>query len=225
MVASLVAVAQAAAGNTSLSQDPNLPLFRGREFLYNCNVRKETKEKAITFSKQILLAIAILGLVPVAVLAGNAVQLLKYTPLGRKRYRPYEINRNVNRFLNGGILKKDSKDGQDYLALTDKGAKLIRKYQLQNLVEKRSRKWDRKFRVVIFDISEQRKKTRDYLRLILKSLGFICLQNSVWIFPYHCQDIVELLKSDLNLKKEIVYMTVDSIENDDWLIKKFKLPK
>ena len=52
-----------------------------------------------------------------------------------------------------------------------------------------------KYRVIIFDISEMRRKDRDKLRRIIRGFGFICLQNSVWVYPYHCQEIIELLKN------------------------------
>ena len=79
--------------------------------------------------------------------------------------------------------------------------------------------------MIIFDISEMRRKDRDKLRRIIRGFGFICLQNSVWVYPYHCQEIIELLKKYLELKGEVIYMTVDSIENDDWLLKSFKLKR
>ena len=58
---------------------------------------------------------------------------------------------------------------------------------------------------------------------MLRSFGFICLQNSVWVYPYECQEIIDLLKQYLELKEEALYMTVESIENDKWLKKEFEL--
>ena len=82
---------------------------------------------------------------------------------------------------------------------------------------------DRKWRVVIFDIKEYRRKTRDKLRITLTSLGFIKLQNSVWVFPYECEDVMVMLKASYKIGNDVLYMTVDKIENDKWLKKKFLL--
>jgi hypothetical protein len=47
------------------------------------------------------------------------------------------------------------------------------------------------------------------------------------VYPYPCEGVISLLRTNLNLEKEdeVIYMTVDSIENDAWLRKEFKLPK
>lgn len=187
-------------------------------------MKKETKEKVLSASKTLLIVVAGLGLVFVAAAAGNAVQLLKYTPLmKRSKLQIFEINQGIKRLLERGLL--EIKEDEDYkrLQLTDKGKNLLLKYQLEGLVQDKPSKWDKKYRVVIFDISEQRKKTRDHLRRMLRSFGFICLQDSVWVYPYDCQEIIDLLKQHLNLRNEAVYMTVESIENDKWLKENFKL--
>jgi len=51
----------------------------------------------------------------------------------------------------------------------------------------------------------------------------VCLQQSVWVYPYHCQEIIELLKQYLELNVEVIYMLVDLIEGDEWLKKEFQL--
>ncbi len=187
-------------------------------------MKGKTKEKILSASKTLLVVIGALGFVFVAVAAGNAVQLLKYTPLMRKsKLKIFEINQGIKRLLNRGLLEiKEDKDYK-YLEITNKGKHLLLKYQLEGLTQNKPQKWDKKYRVIIFDISEQRRKTRDNLRNILRSFGFIFLQGSVWVYPYDCQEIIDLLKQYLELKNEALYMTVDSIENDKWLRESFKL--
>lgn len=45
-------------------------------------------------------------------------------------------------------------------------------------------------------------------------IGFIRLQDSVWIYPYDCEDLLTLLKADLKVGKDLLYMIVDSLEGD-----------
>ena len=78
--------------------------------------------------------------------------------------------------------------------------------------------------MVIFDIKESRKKTRALLRATLRQIGFIRLQNSVWIYPYDCEDLISLLKADFKIGKDILYMIVEKLENDWHLRKSFNLP-
>lgn len=187
-------------------------------------MKKETKEKVLSASKTLLSIIAIVGFVGLAAVAGNAVQLLKYTPImKRSKLKTFEINQGIKRLLARGLIEIKEDKNYKYLSITNKGNNLLLRYQLEGLVKEKPKKWDKKYRVVIFDISEQRKKIRDQLRGILKSFGFILLQDSVWVYPYECQEIIDLLKQYLELKEDVIYMTVESIENDKWLKEEFKL--
>ncbi len=44
--------------------------------------------------------------------------------------------------------------------------------------------WDGVWRMVLFDIPESERNTRERLRRSLKQLGFGCLQNSTWVTPF-----------------------------------------
>src|SRR5208282_134723 len=46
-----------------------------------------------------------------------------------------------------------------------------------------ARKWDGRWRLVLFDVPTTRNTYRDRLRRYLRDKGFGCLQNSVWITP------------------------------------------
>jgi len=54
-------------------------------------------------------------------------------------------------------------------------------------------------------------------------IGFVRLQNSVWVYPYDCEDLVKLLKADFRIGREVLYVIADSIENDMWMRKEFSL--
>ena len=58
----------------------------------------------------------------------------------------------------------------------------------------------------------------------LKEFGFYCLQQSVWIIPYPCQEEIELLREFLGLnKKQIQVLEVIKLENEAFFKKIFKL--
>ena len=80
-----------------------------------------------------------------------------------------------------------------------------------------------RWRVVIFDIPENRRGSRDLFRKTLRAAGFVQLQQSVWVYPYDCEDLIILLKADLKVGRGIVYMIVEKIENDKWLRERFSL--
>ena len=72
-------------------------------------------------------------------------------------------------------------------------------------MERWSRRWDRQWRMVIFDVPTEHNSLRCRLRRHLRSLHFGCLQNSVWITPDPVDEHRELLASrDVNVESLIV---------------------
>jgi hypothetical protein len=60
-----------------------------------------------------------------------------------------------------------------------------------------AKKWDKKYRVVIFDIPEKKKKTRDWLRQELLMLGYKKLQESVFIGKHPLPaDLIKSIKNN-----------------------------
>ncbi|KKT75590.1 MAG: hypothetical protein UW71_C0001G0001, partial [Parcubacteria group bacterium GW2011_GWB1_44_7] len=55
------------------------------------------------------------------------------------------------------------------------------------------------------------------------SVGFMKLQKSVWVYPYDCEDFVNLIKADFKIGKDLLYLIVDSIENDKFIKEYFQL--
>lgn len=159
-----------------------------------------------------------------AVLAPNTLQILKpFFDDKKKKFNKYYINTAISRLKNRGMIEFQSKNGKSFVRLTDKGRQQLLKYQLREIDIKKPKKWDRKWRIIIFDIKEYKKQLRDNLRRELINLGFIRLQNSVWIYPYDCEEVIIMMKSYFRLGKEVLYMIVEKVENDKWLKKEFEL--
>lgn len=176
--------------------------------------------------KQIVLAtIALTGLVAVAAIAPNALRTLKLFGWGKRKYgKSQYIDATIERMIRRGlIVLTTNKRGIKCVRLTPPGRAELNKYQLQKFQLRRPRRWDGKYRAIIFDIKEWKRTQRDELRRWLERLGFVKLQNSVWVYPYECQEVVVLLKSFFHLGQEVLYLVIDSIENDRWLRRKFNL--
>ena len=123
-----------------------------------------------------------------------------------------------------GYLRIEKEDHQIRISLTNKGRKAAGWLQIDALEIKPPRKWDRKWRIVIFDIAQLKKFYREAFRQKLKELGFFPLQKSVWVHPFDCRDEIELLRKFFGLtQKEMRLMIVQDIGPDDWLRKIYKL--
>ena len=113
-------------------------------------------------------------------------------------------------------------DGKSY-RLSSSGERVLNHWELADFQFKKEKKWDRKWRVIIFDIPEYRKTARNYITLLFRQAGLFRLQNSVWVYPYDCEEIITLLKTDLNIGKNLLYLIVEELENDKHLRKNFNL--
>lgn len=144
-----------------------------------------------------------------------------------KRWQKYPKKKVQDTFYNlrrQGLIEIKKKGRQIYIALTKEGKKKAGIFQINSLKIKKPKKWDGKWRLVIFDISQLKKFYREAFRGKLKELGFFPLQKSVWIHPFDCQAEIELLREFFGLsEKEIRLVIAESIGNDSKLKKFFNL--
>lgn len=90
--------------------------------------------------------------------------------------------------------------------LSKEGKKRWLRHQLHNLKLKKSKHWDKKWRIVLFDIPEPKKKIRDALRRRLKNLGFLEFQKSVFIYPFPCKDEINFIINFFNIEDNVFYL-------------------
>lgn len=120
-------------------------------------------------------------------------------------------------------IKSISKD-EDYYEINSKGEKFFDE-TLDVLKEKIA--WDKKWRLVMFDIPESKRSTCDKLRRSLNNLGMGILQNSVWISPKDIKLKINKISERLNLDSSIRYFEVVSSPslNNQIISKAWDLPK
>lgn len=113
-------------------------------------------------------------------------------------------------------------DGKEYfLELTPKGKKHLKKYLTQEIEIDRPKNWDKKWRVVIYDIINDKKDRREILREKLEQIGFLQLQESVYVYPFDCLTEINLIKNMYYLVKNVQYLVCERIETEIDLIEKF----
>lgn len=169
----------------------------------------------------ILGVIGIAGLLAVAAVAPNVLQVLGKLP-GTRRYFSSHVRSRIQRLHDLDFIEFAEFRGRRVIRLTSKGKRELERYRLSEQIPS-PRSWDGKWRVIIFDIHEYRRNTRDKIRRDLMRFGFKHLQHSVWVYPHDCNDIIALLKADHHIGKELLCITADTIENDRWLKQEFSL--
>ena len=122
---------------------------------------------------------------------------------GLAKLKKYPNKKVYNAFYNlrkQGLINFYDKNNQIYISLTEKGKQKAGWMQIDNLKIKKPKKWDGKWRLVMFDISNLKRIYREALRGKLKELGFCLFQKSIWITPYNCAKEIKILKEFFGLK-------------------------
>lgn len=129
----------------------------------------------------------------------------------------------IHRLQRAGLLKKDY---NSIVALTEEGEReaLFAFIEAESALHKTGEaRWDGGWRIIFFDIPEKDRKYRDYLRKVLKLVGFKEFQRSIWAYPYPVPGFLKDLISESNIKPHIKFITTNSISDDSDLKRKFDL--
>jgi len=114
-----------------------------------------------------------------------------------------------------GLVNVEYRGNQIYISLTDEGKKRAGKYKIDDLKIKTAENWDKKWRVLIFDVEENYRIKREALRGKIKELGLYQLQKSVWVCPYEFKKEMSILRDFFGLEKgDMKVITAVEIEDD-----------
>lgn len=181
---------------------------------------------------KVKLALQVLGL-----LAADYVLLFYHGKYDNKSVRKYlhersdklwyemdrkQLNNILHRFHVSGFIDLKDRDTLQKVGLTQKGRRHFLKQQFKTLKLPVSKKWDKKWRMVAFDVPESNKKGREALRNKLKKLGFKEFQKSLFAYPYHCQDEVNFVINFFDIAEHVYYF-VTQISPDIKLRQHFEL--
>ena len=119
-----------------------------------------------------------------------------------------------------GLIKVVERNGKKFIDLTKDG-------QLRALLIKaklhQKQAWDHKWRLILFDIPEKARDKRNLFRKLLKVNNFIQLQASVYISPWALNKGAVTYLKESGLIEYIRILRVDVMDDDKYLLKKFKL--
>lgn len=173
-------------------------------------------------SYSILEILGIVGLVAIGSLLNPTLPYKILKKAAREWSRP-RVRTSLWHLERGGLVKKDAKET---VSLTKAGRKALERLRLDALKITRPARWDKKWHLVLFDIPAYPKtfnNARDALRGMLKRLGFVPIQKSVWIHPFPCETEVEALAAFFGVQQYVRMARVDQIEDESKLRARFGL--
>lgn len=138
-----------------------------------------------------------------------------------KRAQNRELNRIIRYMKHQGLVHYRAKDYENGMVLTKAGRQRLQQRNYETLHIPHPHAWDRKWRLVFFDIPEEQRMHRVSLTQKLRLLGFQQLQQSIWIHPFPCRPEVEAITETIGVRKFVTYVEIFEIDNNKALRQRF----
>jgi len=134
------------------------------------------------------------------------------------------LYRSIRKLYESQLIKYvEEKDGSVQIVLSKAGHQMALRYKIDEMKILEPKVWDKKWRVILFDVPEEIKNLRDTLRTKLKQLGFIELQKSVFVHPFDCRNEVDFIIEIYNARQFVRFIEAVFIDNELHLRHKFGL--
>jgi DNA-binding transcriptional regulator PaaX len=165
------------------------------------------------------------GITAATVVAPNLLQVLGPLFLKHKgqTLAKREVQKTLRYMKRSKVISIVEHDGLFTVEITKKGKKRLLKHRFENLEIAYPKRWDEKWRLVMFDIPMKYDASRREISSKLRELGFHLMQKSVWVHPFPCQDLISVvLEVYPEVKPFLVYAEVNELTNHNSLIHDFK---
>jgi len=179
-------------------------------------------------AKQIFLIIGVVGVLTIAVAAPGVLLAAKlFQQSGRrfpKNYKAKSAARSLRGLQSNKLIEIKEKHGKFEVRLTRKGRQIFKEIQFEKLQIVKPPHWDKKWRVVIFDIPDKSfRRARDVLREKLKEWDFYPLQKSVWVCPWPCEKEMQLVTELYEISRYVNIVIAEKIVGEGSLRSHFNL--
>ena len=186
-----------------------------RDIIKNKTVRQ--------LGKVILAAAFISGVIVASAMAPNlfgALGKLGKTFGGGKKQKlakneQQKIIKSLYNLRNNKLIKWDKRGDKIMLKITPRGRTIFLRRRLHELKIEKQEKWDKIWRVVIFDIPNNLGGQRDVFRQRLKNMGFFQFQKSAFIIPYPCRQELEAVLDYYQLFDYVTYLEASSVSGQE----------
>jgi hypothetical protein len=131
-----------------------------------------------------------------------------------KKFNLAYLRRSLQRLKEQKLIEIEEDNDLTTIKITTAGKRRVLKYALEELEINQPKFWDGKWRLIIYDIPQNKRRLSNLLSQTLKNLGFFALQKSVYLIPYPCQSQVEFIREYFGLGDNVLILEVNKIEND-----------
>ena len=123
------------------------------------------------------------------------------------------------------ITIRDVSGDKVEVTLTGAGKKLVKLYELDDMQLPKPAKWDKKWRVITYDIPSKQRRAGLALSKKFHQLGMFRLQKSIWVYPYDCKDDIDAICAifSVNSDNHVLYLISERIPREADVRKYFDL--
>lgn len=136
---------------------------------------------------------------------GSLIRLLK-----EFGHNEQNVRVAVSRMVKQGWLQSEKKGNKSYYFLTKQGEKRILEAG-KRIFKLKPRKWDGKWRVLLYTIPEEDRHIRDELRKELQWSGFGSFTNGCWISPNRMVEEVKAIIQKYNIENHVELFLSDHV--------------
>lgn len=175
---------------------------------------EKRKESFLGLTREVLAAVGSGGLIITAIVVPGTGYIFNYIERSRlqKAHARGYLTRTVKRLEKQELVSWREVNGILTLIISNRGVKQTLRSKIDDIRLTVPEKWDRKYRVITFDIPEQKKYARELLRAKLKEWSFTQLQKSVFVTRVPCKDELQLLIQALEISEYVSYIVATSID-------------
>lgn len=142
----------------------------------------------------------------------------------KKRFEKEKFLRDIKNLQERKLIDcKELPNGKLKIILTGKGKEKILEYSIDDIRLDIKKHWDGRWRMIIFDIPESKKKARDALREKLTQLRFYQVQESVYLTPYECEREIDFICSVFDIRRYVLIFYISHFEGEEKIRYYFKV--
>jgi len=138
-----------------------------------------------------------------------------------KMFNCENLFQKINYLRQKKLIKTVIKGNEKFYEITKKGREQIAWNKINKVTKRQSGNWDGFFRIVMFDIPESKKSTREVIRNKLEQIGFLAAQKSVFIYPFECKEEINAISFFCSSSTYLKYLVVQIIDGQEELIDEF----
>ncbi len=172
--------------------------------------------------KDVLRYLALGGVCTIAMFSPVGGPKISKILLKQLKYKLKQLKSNAYYLKKRGLIEFVKEDaGGITMKITDNGKKYLKTFDIDNITLNKPAYWDKKWRLVIFDVPEKHKKAREALRRKLKDLNFVRLQDSVWVTPFPCEDEIRFIRELFNVPFNVDVIETANLKHHEIKLKKY----